>query len=305
MSFIFIFRTTLIGRFVAAVRRTAVENQTVALSVNSPTTLPSAHELVPMLANPISPLIGQAIHETTDDSERSRPAFGSAEISVAVPEPENLRLQVLKTWSAGGRCTWPGCASKALFKTRALLVLHLTNIHASPLLCLAPHCEWKTPFGKDSDLKRHQLTAHSRQRAYICEVTSCDALIKEFARKDHLIKHMRERHDNYYCPMNHCPRGTGESFATPEKAAMHVQEVHGGAGYECALGACAQRSLSKFFWDSLWSHLRSNHGFPYDGATYMRNKMIGRGDRTLIEADLNPLTTWRDCKICANKGQRR
>jgi hypothetical protein len=82
---------------------------------------------------------------------------------------------------------------------------------------------------------------------------------------------------------------------------VHIQDSHGEPSYECALGACSQESLSKFSWVSLRRHLRNNHCFPIDGTVSMMRAMDKRGDWMLIQADLNPLTTWRDCKICGKQ----
>ena len=132
----------------------------------------------------------------------------------------------------------------------------------------------------------------------MCKVTSCDAPIKEFARKDHWTIHMRERHDNYYCPMNHCPRGKGASFVTPEQVAEHIQNLHSGDTYECAIGACAQGPPSKFNWGSAEGHLMKSHGFVHFRSFLILDCMIWRGGRTLSQVDLPLSIEARDCKIC-------
>lgn len=133
----------------------------------------------------------------------------------------------------------------------------------------------------------------------MCRVTSCDTPINEFARKDHLIIHMRERHDNYYCPMNHCPRGKGASFATPEEVAEHIQNFHDGDTYECAIGACARGSSSKFNGDSVRGHLRNHHRLIF--LTNILGNMHSRGRRTLRQVDIPRGIPLRDCKICGTQ----
>ena len=219
---------------------------------------------------------------------------------------EDRERQILEAWSGRSKCTWPGCTSRATFKTKPSLTVHLYNVHVYPLVCMEPHCKWKKPFGKRCDLTRHRSTAHAKERAYVCKAASRDAPIKEFARKDHLIIHMRERHDNYYCPMNHCSRRKGASFATQEELAEHIQDSHGEPTYECAIGACAQGSLSKFpLWSSasksLVGHLRNHHGFSHGASNWIYWKSDRRNDRTLRHCDLPPRVPLRDCKICGTQ----
>lgn len=164
----------------------------------------------------------------------------------------------MQAWSPGNKCSWPQCASRAVFMTKGSFNRHVTNVHEKPLLCSIPNCSQKTPFGRTSDLRRHLQSAHSTERLFICPITSCDARIKEFARKDHLTKHMRERHDSYFCPMNHCFHSTKCSFAKPENLAEHIENAHG--PYECVIKACARAPSSKFHLDSLFKHLVNHHG---------------------------------------------
>ena len=222
-------------------------------------------------------------------------------VSSDMEHRQDAQRQILGAWSVGSKCTWSGCTSRARFKTKPSLKVHLDNIHVNPLLCKEPHCEWKKPFGKSCDLTRHHSTVHSKERAYVCKVTSCDAPIKEFARKDHLMIHMRERHDNYYCPMNHCSRGKGASFATPEEVAVHVQDSHDGDVYECAIGACAQGSVSKFPWGSAESHLRNHHRFSNGMSVDIVFNTWRRSSQTLRQCDLRPSVLLRDCKICGTQ----
>lgn len=130
----------------------------------------------------------------------------------------------------------------------------------------------------------------------MCNVTSCNAPIKEFARKDHLVLHMRDRHDNYYCPMNHCPRGKGASFATPDEVAVHILVSRNEYSYECALGACAEGSLSMFSSGSLYGHLRSHHGFTGGETDSTWMDMLRREGRTVKQVDRPSSVVLRDCK---------
>jgi len=218
-----------------------------------------------------------------------------SDAAAIVEDLENLEGSALKAWSIGSRCTWPKCSSKAGFKTRPSLRTHLKNIHVKPLRCSVPDCTWKAPFGKSSDLKRHKETAHSHERQYTCKVPSCDALVKAFARKDHLVNHMRDRHDNYYCPMNHCPRRTGASFSSPDELAVHIQDSHDDH-YECALKSCAQAPSSKFSYEALRNHLRNHHHCGPDGCDPILNMMTDAGARI---ASIYGNYSIKDCKICA------
>ena len=136
-------------------------------------------------------------------------------------------------------------------------------------------------------------SAHSVERNFVCSVVSCDARIKEFARKDHLTKHMRERHDRYFCPMNHCPHSTQNSFARPEELANHIDDAH--ELYECNLRGCGLMPLSKFNYCSLMGHLRRHHRVSDAWSTCFN--MRERSATTVIEADLCRLTSI-ECKIC-------
>ena len=243
-------------------------------------------------ATPIKPHMKQLL-----DTEVSN-GIGCSRIQNGEAIRQHKHFDSLKqAWSLGGRCTWPQCASKAVFKTRASFKMHFTNIHTHPLLCLIVDCSQKTPFGRLSDLSRHQQSAHSVERKFACSVVSCDARIKEFARKDHLTKHMRERHDNYFCPMNHCPRGTKSSFAKPEDLAEHINNEHG--IYECALQGCEHMPSSKFSFESLNNHLRNHHEVSRDVLLYSDLEMP-RSGRTFQEADLGK-SHRRKCKTCEKR----
>jgi hypothetical protein len=233
--------------------------------------------------------INQSIKQAANNKNISdRVAFSPIQTEESIRQPEHLE-SALQVWSTGGKCLWPECTSRAVFKTRASLNMHVTNVHTIPLLCSTANCPHKTPFGRLSDLRRHKQSAHSAKRSFVCTVSSCDARIKEFARKDHLAKHMRERHDNYFCPLNHCPRSTKSSFAEPEDVVEHIKTEHG--LYECALKACAQAPSSKFSWKSLQNHLRNHHGM---------SDFVVSPSTPANEADLGRAYCG-ECKICMKR----
>lgn len=232
--------------------------------------------------------------QTLDNNVNSSLAFSPIQTEESVWQPESLE-SVLQSWSVGGKCTWPKCTSQAEFKTKASFKVHVRNIHTDPLLCLVANCPHKTPFGRPSDLRRHEQSAHSAERKFVCTVPSCDAHIKEFARKDHLTKHMRERHDHYFCPNNHCPRSTKRSFTKPEDVVEHREAEH--ELYECALKACAQAPSSKFSRLSLFNHLRNHHGMYDYAGVVIENRTDGLLSKTVTEADVGR-GCCGECKIC-------
>jgi hypothetical protein len=235
--------------------------------------------------------------QAVDNNVSKRVAFSPIQTGESIRQPEHLE-SVLQVSPVGGKCTWPECTSRAVFKTKASFNMHVTNVHTKPLLCSVANCPHKTPFGRLSDLRRHEQSAHSTERRFVCTVSSCDAYIKEFARKDHLAKHMRERHDNYFCPFNHCPRSTKSSFAKPEDVVEHINVEH--ELYECALKACAQAPSSKFSLASLKSHLRNHHGMSYDASIYITRPTYNRPSKTIAEADLG-WTYCGECKTCKKR----
>jgi hypothetical protein len=109
--------------------------------------------------------------------------------------------------------------------------------------------------------------------------------------------HMRDRHDNYFCPIHHCPRGIRRSFANAEDLAKHVDNEHG--EYECAVKSCAQAASSKFSDESLENHLRNHHGVYGFRARYLVGVRMSYRNQSLtaIEADLIE-AAFTDCKIC-------
>jgi hypothetical protein len=108
---------------------------------------------------------------------------------------------------------------------------------------------------------------------------------------------MRERHDNYFCPLHHCPRGSKDSFAKPEDLAQHINMDHG--EFECAVKACATGPASRFTQDSLGHHLRNQHGIYEFGATILITgyRMRLEQSKTVTEVHLAK-AAFTDCKIC-------
>jgi len=179
----------------------------------------------------------------------------------------------------------------------SILLPHLRNIHDLPLLCDIENCSHKTPFGRTTDLRRHQRSVHSQNRDYICTVPSCEV---SFARKDHLSKHMREKHDTYFCPIQHCPWAKRNRFVTLEDVQAHVNgDEHG--EYECALKSCAYAPLSKFVRYSLLDHLRNHHGLQ--GWFGRIEKMALTTTKTTVTEGSIGRRTPRECVICRGTGQ--
>jgi hypothetical protein len=244
---------------------------------------------------PINQFMGQAVQDVVDNGI----TCSQIQDKQYIQERELLESAMLaeQAWSIGMKCSWSGCTSRAVFKTRVSFNKHVRNVHTDPLLCFVANCPQKTPFGRLSDLRRHQQSAHSAERKFVCGVSSCDARIKEFARKDHLTKHMRERHDNYFCPIFHCPRSTKCSFDKPERLAEHIETDHG--PYECSLGACAQAPLSKFSSRSLSSHLRNHHGTVELGSHWVEYLLEERASLTLTDLNFSKVSySYSECKIC-------
>ena len=194
----------------------------------------------------------------------------------------------------------PRCPSNAVFKTKASFNRHVRNVHTDPLRCDFPDCSYKKPFGRRTDRERHMQSVHSVERGFICSVASCDAQIKEFARKDHLVNHMREKHGGFFCPMTHCHRNTQNSFVMPEDLAKHVDDTHG--LYECALRTCAKMPESRFSRDSLGSHLRKHHSMTNCDSQLLIKAIVK--PYTCTDADLE-FYSFRiripECKICEKR----
>ncbi|PMD21372.1 hypothetical protein NA56DRAFT_125613 [Hyaloscypha hepaticicola] len=73
-----------------------------------------------------------------------------------------------------------------------------------------------------------------------------------FPRKDKLVKHMREVHDNVRCSLNHC----GAVILDGQQEA-HVRDCHG--DWECALMACQHGLPSHFTLKAARLHLTKVH----------------------------------------------
>lgn len=203
-------------------------------------------------------------------------------------------------WSPGCKCPWPNCTSKCNFIKEVAFKEHVTNKHINPLLCKVPGCTHQDSFGRTSDLRRHEISVHSSpgKYAFKCEVPSCDSKIKEFARKDHLEKHIRERHDRYFCPWNHCPRGVKDYYLEPAQLADHIESEHG--QYECAIKACDGAAISKFTKHGLDLHLKSHH----DVLLFLRRDVFRGLDSnapTIGTADIPCWGIRKDCKLCTKK----
>ena len=110
---------------------------------------------------------------------------------------------VVQAWSPGAKCTVSECTLKGRFVTKTTFDRHVKNKH-TPLVCSVEGCTYKKPFSRRSDLNRHAQSVHS-ERNFICPVQSCDTKYKDFSRKDHLLKHMREMHPDMICTLKHCP----------------------------------------------------------------------------------------------------
>lgn len=219
---------------------------------------------------------------------------------------------ILQTWSPGSGCSWPGCSSKGIFKKVAALKLHITNMHTNPLVCQVPGCTHKKPFGRRTDLHRHERSVHRSEDQPLlkCPNTKCEAGIKEFARKDHLIKHVRGTHDRYYCPFTHCPRNAGvkhlhtsedifvrRPFFNQADVTEHVEKEHG--DYECAVGSCAGKPSSKFTIDSLKDHLSFNFGHSYRFPDLDRSvKKMQDCKSNTVEDEFLPFWYRPDCQSC-------
>jgi hypothetical protein len=157
---------------------------------------------------------------------------------------------LLQSWNGPTTCGWPNCSSSRVFKAKYALNEHITNIHVAPLSCSIPGCSvWR--FGKKSDLKRHVATVHGKS-GFFCPIESCKAITIGFPRKDKLVKHMREEHDNVRCSLNHCGRVIPDG-----QQEFHVQNCHG--DWECALMACQHGRPSHFTLRAIRLHLKNVH----------------------------------------------
>ncbi|PMD47953.1 hypothetical protein L207DRAFT_506865 [Hyaloscypha variabilis F] len=147
---------------------------------------------------------------------------------------ESHQNALLQSWKGPTTCSWPKCSSSRVFKEKYLLRRHLQNIHVEPLRCPIKGCSYSDPFDKQHDLNRHVKSIHETSR-FLCPIESCDSNTIGFSRKDKLVKHMREEHDND----------------------SHLQDSHG--DYECALMACSDALPSHFTKEGARLHLISAH----------------------------------------------
>ncbi|KAL5328142.1 hypothetical protein ACEPPN_005851 [Leptodophora sp. 'Broadleaf-Isolate-01'] len=208
-----------------------------------------------------------------------------AEASVHLKSHQDAML--LGPWNGPIKCSWPNCSSETVFKHKYLLKTHLANIHVAPLRCTIAGCSYSEPFGKQHDLDRHVSAIHGGSR-YLCTVESCDSSTIGFARKDKLVKHMREEHDNVRCTLNHCdyilPDGEQES---------HLQKFHG--TYECALGACERGLPSYFSKEAVRLHLISVHKIYRETASMIVDRSK---DNTIRPNVVRMRRQFVECQCC-------
>lgn len=200
--------------------------------------------------------------------------------------------ETLRQWRGPRGCNWPDCPSRATFESPSSLKSHIFNIHINPLVCTYPQCTYLKPFGKKCDLRRHIETVHEAASNHTCPVESCEANIKGFARKDKLLNHIREQHDNLRCPYNHCYATVLE---TEQDA--HLQQFHG--SFECALGACEKGPASCFPEIGLQRHLRRHHNMTADPVRVLLRQVSNREDHTARSIHIVRLRTWKDCPACS------
>lgn len=192
-------------------------------------------------------------------------------------------------WSPGTKCSWPSCASKAVFKSFSSLKTHTLNIHVRPLVCTAPQCSYKKPFGKMYELQRHIATAHGDGCNCKCPVEGCEASLTGFSRKDKMLKHLREQHDVLKCPYNHC-----SATVLKTETESHLQQFHG--SFECALGSCETGLKSCFRKIGLQRHLRTHHSITNDPVQTIMSHVRKSDDKT---AHGLLRTAWQDCRLCS------
>ncbi|KAH9213472.1 hypothetical protein DL95DRAFT_390438 [Leptodontidium sp. 2 PMI_412] len=197
-----------------------------------------------------------------------------------------------RQWPALRNCGWQNCQSRATFKSPGSLKSHIFNIHVTPLVCTHPQCTYAKPFGKQYELDRHINTIHLASHNHQCPVQSCEAHTTGFARKDKLLNHIREQHDNLRCPYNHC-------FATvlETQVESHLRLFHG--SFECALGACSASGASCFLEEDLQRHLRKHHNLTYDPSLSVTKASRHTEDNTARPSHVITCRTWQDCPVCS------
>jgi hypothetical protein len=200
------------------------------------------------------------------------------------------KAEIRAHWRGESRCTWPNCLSKAIFKSPGQLKTHLFNIHATPLVCAEPKCTYEKPFRNQHDLRRHAATAHGETGSHKCPIEDCDASTEGFARKDKLLKHIRQEHENVRCTYNHC-----SAVVLATQTASHLSQYHG--DLECRLGGCRNSPASKFTKLTLTRHLRRDHSISFDGTRTWTNfsGSITETDDMRYYLEGYPA---KDCKIC-------
>ncbi|KAE9364065.1 hypothetical protein N431DRAFT_423163 [Stipitochalara longipes BDJ] len=178
-------------------------------------------------------------------------AYRSQDEVTADLHSECHQIALLRAWEGPTTCSWPNCSSSRVFKEKYLLKRHLQNIHVTPLCCPIAGCSHSEPFDKKPDLDRHVKSIHEGS-SFVCPIESCDASTVGFPRKDKLVQHMRETHNNVRCLLNHC----GAAILDGQQES-HIQNGHG--DYECALMACADGMPSRFTEETARLHLISAH----------------------------------------------
>jgi hypothetical protein len=202
------------------------------------------------------------------------------------------KTALLQSWNGLTTCGWPKCSSSRVFKDKCALNEHITNIHVTPLCCSIAGCS-VGPFGKKSDLNRHIAAIHGKP-GFFCPVESCESRTAGFPRKDKLVKHMRDEHDNVRCSLNHC----GAIILDGQQEA-HVQNCHG--DWECALMACQHGPPSNFTLNAARLHLMSVHKLNRPTAESSASLAVLHSPNHIVHSEV--LTLWRikplaECQGC-------
>lgn len=199
---------------------------------------------------------------------------------------------LLQSWKGPTTCDWSNCSSSRVFKDKYTLNEHLTNIHVTPLCCSITGCS-VGPFGKKSDLNRHTATIHGKT-AFFCPIESCESKSTGFPRKDKLVKHMREEHDNVRCSLNHCG-----AVILDGQQEEHIQNYHG--EWECALMACQRGQPSHFTVERARLHLIGVHKMnPTTALSSLSRAEKWSADHIIHRGDLGiyAITPLAECQGC-------
>ena len=86
------------------------------------------------------------------------------------------------------RCSYPYCG-KACNKISHLKSHIFMHIHISKFKCTEPECGGRSYFRNNTDLQRHVLSVHTKQKPHPCEF--CE---KSFSRLDHYKRHIEKKH---------------------------------------------------------------------------------------------------------------